>query len=148
MRERDSKMVARTKHLMMRDVTDNQVLRVLDDDDEEIRSMDNKSLDLNKGIDAVSEEGEVGDDDEEEDDDGTDAIGRRSSSNSSSTNEDSKSKAEGSGGEQRVQSVRPYNRSKLPRLRWTPDLHMAFVHAVQRLGGQESKYFRSHVQVF
>jgi hypothetical protein len=144
-------MVARTKHLMMRDVTDKQVLQVLDDDDEEIRSMDNKSLDLNEGIDAVSEEeGEVRDDDDEEEDDGdstTDAVGSRSSSNNSSTNKDSKSKAEGSGGEQRVQSVRPYNRSKLPRLRWTPDLHMAFVHAVERLGGQESKYFRSHVWI-
>ncbi|KAK7294737.1 hypothetical protein RJT34_17632 [Clitoria ternatea] len=34
-------------------------------------------------------------------------------------------------------SVRPYVRSKLPRLRWTPDLHLRFVHAVQRLGGLE-----------
>ncbi|XP_027352706.1 uncharacterized protein LOC113863349 [Abrus precatorius] len=34
-------------------------------------------------------------------------------------------------------TVRPYVRSKLPRLRWTPDLHLRFVHAVQRLGGQE-----------
>ncbi|KAJ8425080.1 hypothetical protein Cgig2_034016 [Carnegiea gigantea] len=34
-------------------------------------------------------------------------------------------------------SVRPYNRSKMPRLRWTPDLHLCFVHAVERLGGQE-----------
>lgn len=34
-------------------------------------------------------------------------------------------------------SVRPYVRSKLPRLRWTPDLHFRFLHAVQRLGGQE-----------
>ncbi|KAI4356037.1 hypothetical protein L6164_000090 [Bauhinia variegata] len=34
-------------------------------------------------------------------------------------------------------SVRPYARSKLPRLRWTPDLHLRFVHAIQRLGGQE-----------
>lgn len=33
--------------------------------------------------------------------------------------------------------VRPYVRSKLPRLRWTPDLHRCFVHAVQRLGGEE-----------
>lgn len=37
-------------------------------------------------------------------------------------------------------SVRPYVRSKLPRLRWTPDLHLRFVHAVERLGGQESKF--------
>ncbi|XP_010264566.1 PREDICTED: two-component response regulator ARR18-like [Nelumbo nucifera] len=34
-------------------------------------------------------------------------------------------------------SVRQYNRSKLPRLRWTPDLHLCFVHAVERLGGQD-----------
>ncbi|XP_013462843.2 protein PHOSPHATE STARVATION RESPONSE 3 [Medicago truncatula] len=33
--------------------------------------------------------------------------------------------------------VRPYVRSKLPRLRWTPDLHRCFVHAVQRLGGED-----------
>ncbi|KAJ4981864.1 hypothetical protein NE237_032701 [Protea cynaroides] len=34
-------------------------------------------------------------------------------------------------------SVRQYVRSKMPRLRWTPDLHLAFVHAVEKLGGQE-----------
>ncbi|KAG2673050.1 hypothetical protein I3843_13G062200 [Carya illinoinensis] len=33
--------------------------------------------------------------------------------------------------------VRPYVRSKVPRLRWTPDLHRCFVQAVERLGGQE-----------
>ncbi|KAL3521969.1 hypothetical protein ACH5RR_014803 [Cinchona calisaya] len=33
--------------------------------------------------------------------------------------------------------VRPYIRSKVPRLRWTHDLHHCFVHAVQRLGGQD-----------
>lgn len=142
--------------MMMSDVRDKQVLEVLEDNEE--RSMDNKALDLNESVDAVSEEGEVGDEDDDEDeeddddDDGgstTDVAGSRSSSNNSSTNKDSESKkgddgkAEGSG-EQRVPSVRPYNRSKLPRLRWTPDLHMAFVHAVERLGGQESKYLRSH----
>ncbi|XP_044461317.1 uncharacterized protein LOC123192735 [Mangifera indica] len=39
--------------------------------------------------------------------------------------------------EKKPLSVRPYVRSKLPRLRWTPDLHLRFVHAVERLGGQE-----------
>ncbi|GMN36353.1 hypothetical protein TIFTF001_005953 [Ficus carica] len=34
--------------------------------------------------------------------------------------------------------VRPYVRSKMPRLRWTPDLHRCFVHAVERLGGEDS----------
>lgn len=35
--------------------------------------------------------------------------------------------------------VRQYVRSRLPRLRWTADLHQCFVLAVERLGGQESK---------
>ena len=56
------------------------------------------------------------------------------SSSSSSTVEVGDKKAPTSSG-----SVRPYNRSKTPRLRWTPDLHLCFVQAVERLGGQESK---------
>lgn len=40
---------------------------------------------------------------------------------------------------QKKSSVRPYVRSKMPRLRWTPDLHLRFVHAVERLGGQDSE---------
>ncbi|XP_016458998.1 uncharacterized protein LOC107782615 [Nicotiana tabacum] len=35
------------------------------------------------------------------------------------------------------EKVRPYVRSKMVRLRWTTDLHRRFVHAVERLGGQE-----------
>ncbi|XP_042753102.1 uncharacterized protein LOC111877407 isoform X2 [Lactuca sativa] len=34
-------------------------------------------------------------------------------------------------------SVRPYVRSKMPRLRWTNDLHLRFVQAIEKLGGQE-----------
>ncbi|KAF8040025.1 hypothetical protein BT93_B2286 [Corymbia citriodora subsp. variegata] len=34
-------------------------------------------------------------------------------------------------------TVRQYIRSKVPRLRWTPELHQCFVHAIQRLGGQD-----------
>ncbi|XP_058090480.1 myb family transcription factor MOF1-like isoform X1 [Magnolia sinica] len=34
-------------------------------------------------------------------------------------------------------TVRQYIRSKVPRLRWTPDLHHCFVHAIERLGGQD-----------
>uniref|UniRef100_A0ACD5TII1 Uncharacterized protein n=1 Tax=Avena sativa TaxID=4498 RepID=A0ACD5TII1_AVESA len=40
------------------------------------------------------------------------------------------------GREHRVQGVRQYNRSKVPRLRWTADLHRCFVHAIRNLGGQ------------
>lgn len=40
-------------------------------------------------------------------------------------------------GDVEKKNVRQYVRSKLPRLRWTPDLHRSFVHAIQRLGGQE-----------
>ncbi|KAH9618276.1 hypothetical protein KSS87_005184 [Heliosperma pusillum] len=32
--------------------------------------------------------------------------------------------------------VRQYIRSKVPRLRWTPDLHRCFILAIERLGGQ------------
>ncbi|XP_042019895.1 putative Myb family transcription factor At1g14600 isoform X2 [Salvia splendens] len=41
------------------------------------------------------------------------------------------------GGIGRNHGVRQYVRSKVPRLRWTPDLHHCFVHAVDRLGGQD-----------
>ncbi|XP_042397264.1 putative Myb family transcription factor At1g14600 isoform X1 [Zingiber officinale] len=37
-------------------------------------------------------------------------------------------------------AVRQYTRSKLPRLKWTPDLHHLFVNAIQRLGGQDSTH--------
>ncbi|GMI90224.1 hypothetical protein HRI_002691700 [Hibiscus trionum] len=33
-------------------------------------------------------------------------------------------------------AVRQYVRSKEPRLRWTPQLHHCFVHAIEKLGGQ------------
>ncbi|KAI7748563.1 hypothetical protein M8C21_000102, partial [Ambrosia artemisiifolia] len=34
-------------------------------------------------------------------------------------------------------AVRQYIRSKVPRLRWTPDLHRSFVQAIEKLGGHE-----------
>ncbi|KAL6603960.1 hypothetical protein ACP70R_044321 [Stipagrostis hirtigluma subsp. patula] len=142
----------------MGEVNEKVVVEILEDDEK--RSSENSVppvvLDLNEGFGEGSEGAEDGDDDdgddnveEDEDEDGGStsevAGGAGSSSNNSSTNHNSEgskdhgtnssSKAEGSG--DRVPTVRQYNRSKLPRLRWTPDLHMAFVHAVERLGGQE-----------
>ncbi|XP_019100751.1 PREDICTED: uncharacterized protein LOC109132815, partial [Camelina sativa] len=61
---------------------------------------------------------------EEEEDEGE---GQESKASSNSTVEESDKKTK----------VRPYVRSKVPRLRWTPDLHLRFVRAVERLGGQE-----------
>lgn len=40
-------------------------------------------------------------------------------------------------GTEKKGTVRRYVRSKMPRLRWTPELHRSFVHAIERLGGQE-----------
>ncbi|CAL1374765.1 unnamed protein product [Linum trigynum] len=83
------------------------------------------------------------DDDEEEEEEegeGDDDIGGgdvASNSTSSSVEEiggggGGDNKGGGGGG-----SVRKYNRSKMPRLRWTPDLHLCFLNAVERLGGQD-----------
>ncbi|BAT80812.1 hypothetical protein VIGAN_03042200 [Vigna angularis var. angularis] len=36
----------------------------------------------------------------------------------------------------RERSVRQYNKSELPRLRWTPQLHHHFVQAIESLGGK------------
>ncbi|CAL4989928.1 unnamed protein product [Urochloa decumbens] len=61
-----------------------------------------------------------------------------SSSNSSTVELD---EAGGGGGGNKgapsSSSVRPYVRSKNPRLRWTPELHLCFLRAVDRLGGQD-----------
>lgn len=46
--------------------------------------------------------------------------------------------------DQKKASVRPYVRSKMPRLRWTPDLHLQFIQAIERLGGQHSKFIYAH----
>lgn len=133
-------MITREEERIMTDVEDKQVIAEIIMDERK-RSVDGRTLDLNEDIDMESEEGEVGEDnDEEEEDDGgstTDVAGSRSSGNNSSTNHASETQKGTRGGEHRV---RQYNRSKLPRLRWTPDLHMAFIRAVERLGGQESKY--------
>ncbi|KAM7494770.1 hypothetical protein LguiB_029379 [Lonicera macranthoides] len=58
---------------------------------------------------------------------------KNGASSSNSTVEENEKKAPSASGS----SVRQYIRSKNPRLRWTPDLHLRFIHAVERLGGQE-----------
>lgn len=58
--------------------------------------------------------------------------------------EDDETAREGSSSKCRKGPVRQYVRSKMPRLRWTPELHHAFVNAIERLGGQESKLPKQH----
>lgn len=48
------------------------------------------------------------------------------------------SKMGGAGGGRNGAATRQYNRSKVPRLRWTSELHRNFVRAVDCLGGQDS----------
>lgn len=83
--------------------------------------------------DNIGKEGEVSVEDEDE---------KRTDEGSSSNNNN------GGGNDRRT--VRQYVRSKMPRLRWTPDLHLSFVHAVERLGGQESmfKYYCFNSYIF
>ncbi|XP_073061379.1 uncharacterized protein [Primulina eburnea] len=58
--------------------------------------------------------------------------------------EDSLKSAEG---DEKKSTVRQYIRSKMPRLRWTPDLHLSFIHAIERLGGQERATPKSVLQL-
>ena len=56
--------------------------------------------------------------------------------------DDDEKTGEGSSSKNRKGPVRQYVRSKMPRLRWTPELHHTFVNAIERLGGQESKFYK------
>ena len=40
-------------------------------------------------------------------------------------------------------NVRPYVRTSTQKLKWTHELHQCFMHAVEKLGGQDSKYLCS-----
>ncbi|XP_041003194.1 myb family transcription factor MOF1 [Juglans microcarpa x Juglans regia] len=70
-------------------------------------------------------------DDEEEAEDTVNETGKLKNGGNSNNSTVESEKKEASG------SVRQYVRSKMPRLRWTPDLHLCFVHAVETLGGSE-----------
>ncbi|WOL09104.1 two-component response regulator ARR18-like isoform X1 [Canna indica] len=106
-----------------------------------------EELDLNEGVfidsDWPSREDEVVEDDDDDRGSITEVAGGMGSSNNSSTDDDSNTdninnKSESGEGDQGAMlTVRQYNRSKMPRLRWTPDLHLSFVHAVERLGGPD-----------
>ncbi|XP_057475435.1 putative two-component response regulator ARR20 isoform X2 [Actinidia eriantha] len=90
-----------------------------------------------KGIDSAEEYSNPSPSNKSKDDDERDEIednskpknGSGSSSSNSTVEESEKKTASG--------SVRQYVRSKTPRLRWTPDLHLCFVRAIEKLGGQE-----------
>ncbi|GLT26839.1 hypothetical protein SLA2020_018800 [Shorea laevis] len=73
---------------------------------------------------------------EEEDGDDDESKTRNSTASSSNSvvEEGEKHAATGSPSSCRV---RPYVRSRVPRLRWTQELHHSFVRAVESLGGQE-----------
>ncbi|KAK4798414.1 hypothetical protein SAY86_030740 [Trapa natans] len=65
--------------------------------------------------------------------------GRSSSSSTveENNNNSSKEKMKGASSSGNSGAVRKYVRSKMPRLRWTPDLHLCFARAVERLGGHD-----------
>ena len=80
------------------------------------------------------EEGE--EEEDEEEDHEKEKIIMKENEGTSSSNRSITSRERNNEGKS---TVRQYVRSKMPRLRWTPDLHLAFVRAVERLGGQESR---------
>ncbi|KAK9051645.1 hypothetical protein SSX86_028273 [Deinandra increscens subsp. villosa] len=61
--------------------------------------------------------------------------------------EDGEKPDDGSSSKNRKGPVRQYVRSKMPRLRWTPELHHAFVNAIERLGGQDKATPKSVLQL-
>lgn len=102
------------------------------------RKRQSPELDLNEEI------GGRGGDEEEDKGSTTEVEGGRDMSGSScddgSSNNNNGEEGIRAGerrGERPGAAVRQYVRSKMPRLRWTPELHLSFVHAVERLGGQE-----------
>ncbi|KAH0450173.1 hypothetical protein IEQ34_020865 [Dendrobium chrysotoxum] len=98
-------------------------------------SLPTKPLDLNEEINEENER-------QEEEDKGSSSEVMGGSDHGSSNGEGDRGSSDSKGDEEGRRerlgpTVRQYVRSKMPRLRWTPELHLSFVHAVERLGGQE-----------
>lgn len=103
-------------------------------DEESIEEMSEASSEKSSSFD-LNEEVSSGEEDHHRiskanKDDDEDEENKRTDEGSSSNNNVSEGRKE-------RRLVRHYVRSKMPRLRWTPDLHLSFIHAVERLGGQE-----------
>ncbi|TXG74443.1 hypothetical protein EZV62_003022 [Acer yangbiense] len=110
------------------------------------------SKSTNPLMDRDDEEGDNDDDDDESSKTTTRNYTSASSSNSvvlvdqegdDDDDDDQKKSSTMIIGSSSTTGVRPYVRSNVPRLRWTPDLHRRFVQVVERLGGQEKQMYRS-----
>ncbi|KAI3961409.1 hypothetical protein MKX01_004078 [Papaver californicum] len=81
-------------------------------------------------------------DQEEEEHENDDSLARENSLSSSNNNSEANNNAVETGScsdrtTTTTTTVRQYVRSKMPRLRWTSDLHHSFIHCIERVGGQE-----------
>ncbi|KAI9196812.1 hypothetical protein LWI28_027225 [Acer negundo] len=101
------------------------------------------SKSTNPLMDRDDEEGDYDDDDDESSKTTTRNYTSASSSNSvvlvdqEGDDDDDQKSSTMIIGNSSITGVRPYVRSNVPRLRWTPDLHRRFVQVVERLGGQK-----------
>ncbi|KAI0524155.1 hypothetical protein KFK09_003519 [Dendrobium nobile] len=97
-------------------------------------------LDLNEEVVVVENEGEgEGEVDNEEEKEIEEEMmeGEEEGSSSNNNSGDNRFYGENSAAVAAAVGVRQYVKSKLPRLRWTAELHLLFVCAIERLGGQE-----------
>lgn len=122
----------------------------MNDRSEELSCRKKVLLELNLNEELMADREEEGDDDDDDDNGtNTEALEGGGYSHSYNNSEEDGNNNDGhdssrsmEDGEEnrgrRLPAVRQYVRSKLPRLRWTPELHLSFIHAVERLGGHES----------